>query len=63
MADESAPATRTINIPYLSLVTRADPDWARDHKMQPELEPHGLPASRAAVKHNWAARGPYEAED
>lgn len=59
MANEDRPNTRTLNIPWLALVTRADPNWARDHKMQPELEPHGLPAKRAAVLHDWQNRGAY----
>lgn len=54
------PPPRTVQVPWLSIVTRADPDWARDHRMQPELEPDNLPSERAAVKRDWQNSGPYE---
>lgn len=54
------PNTKNIEVQWSSAVTRADPDWQRDHRLQPELYPHGLPKKRAAVKHDWQKRGPYE---
>lgn len=53
MANEGAPNTRTISVPWLALVTRADPDWARDSKMQVQDE------RRPNVLINIATTGPY----
>lgn len=50
----SAPSlSRAINIPWKSLIIRADPDWAADDKMQVEDE------RRPNVKQNIRTRGPY----
>lgn len=53
MANESAPNTRTLQMPFLALVTRADPNWARDNTLQVEDE------RRPNVLQDWRRRGPY----
>ena len=59
MPNDYGPNTRTLEIPWIALVTRADPNWARDHRLQPELEPAGLPKKRQEVLVDWQRRGPY----
>jgi hypothetical protein len=54
MANESAQNTRTLNMPWLALVTRADPNWQRDHRRQVQDE------RRPNVLHDWTKDGPYE---
>lgn len=53
---------RTIHINWDAEVTRADPNWRRDAKKIPQLEPDGLPATRAAVTVDWANRHPYDVD-
>ncbi len=45
--------SRAINVPWLSLITRADPNWAQDNKMQVQDE------RRPTVKINIQTSGPY----
>lgn len=58
MADESAPNTKTRNIPWLALVTRADPDRQRAMRDQVEFEFTGR-----TFRHNPNIRGPYAPEE
>jgi hypothetical protein len=53
--------TKSIEVPMLREILRADPDWARDERLIPELDGSDLPAARRAVLVNWRSRGPYSA--
>lgn len=56
MPDESLPNTKTRNIPFLALVTRADPDRIRAMQNQVEFE---FGDGKRVFTHNPNTRGPY----
>jgi hypothetical protein len=56
--DDPGPNTRTLQVPFLVLVTRADPDRQRAQVDQVEFEFTGR-----TFRHNPNVRGPYAPED
>lgn len=56
MANEGAPNTKTLNIPWLALCTRADPDIHRERRDQVEYEFAG---GRRIFRGDPLTRGPY----
>lgn len=55
MANENLPNTRTLNMPWQSLVTRADPDWQRAQHDQVQYEFSG----GRVFRHDPTTRGAY----
>ena len=53
LAPKNPRNTRSLEIPFRSMVLARDPDWSRDHKLQVEDE------RRPKVLHDWQHRGPY----
>ncbi len=53
--------TKTLNLQWDAVVTRADPDWRRDLYHIPQLDDDDLPASRRKVLQDWRNTGPYKA--
>lgn len=51
--------TRTLVVQWSALVTRADPNWQRDLKVQPD-EWAGIEWRGKKAKNLWQTRGPYD---
>ena len=55
-------ATRTLEIQWEALVTKADPDWRRELELPfefDEIENADLPPKRLLVRQHWRNRGAY----
>jgi hypothetical protein len=57
MSDERLPNTKTVHVQLRDVVIRADPDWARDHKLVMQDD------RRPKVLIDWQNSGPYAGTD